>query len=145
LAGDRIPPPLTRITYYVIEYLLELAREKILFPQHLGSRLGESIIWIGPVGTSRVIRMNTQMNPLDQALLVVLPRAPQVYVRDQAAASTLKVIGKCTKMSIITVDADVNPTVGYIRQLDPFGVKWQRLNEDFVVFDLTVTSRTFGV
>jgi hypothetical protein len=144
LAGDRIPPPLAGVTHYVIEYLLELVHEKILCPQHLGTRLGESIIWIGPVGTSRVIRMDTQGNSLDQALLVVLPRAPQMYVRDQGVASTLKVIGKCTEVSVITIDADVNTAVGYIRQLDPFGVKWQRPNEDFVVFDLTVTSRTFG-
>jgi hypothetical protein len=66
--------------------------------------------------------MDTQVNPLDQTLLVALPGAPQMYVRNQVFASTLKVIGNCTDVAVTAIDADVNPLVGYIRQLDPLGV-----------------------
>jgi hypothetical protein len=103
----------------VIESLPELASEEILCPQHLRSRLGESIVRIGP---GRVIGIDTQGNLLDVALHVVLPRAPQMYVRDKAAASTLKVIGKCTNTSVTAVDANVDAVIGYIRQLEPLGV-----------------------
>jgi hypothetical protein len=106
----------------VIERLAELAGEEILCPQHVGSRLGEFIFRVGPDRTGRVIGMNAQVNPLDQALLVALPRTPQMHIRDQAVASTLKVIGKCTDVAITVIDANVNPLVGYIRQLDPLGV-----------------------
>jgi hypothetical protein len=120
--GERIPPPLAGVTHSVIESLLELACEEILCPQHVGSRLGEFILWVGPGRTSRVIGMDTQVNLLDHALHIVFPGAPQMYVRDQVAASTLKVIGKCTDTSVTAVDANVNPVVGYIRQLGPLGV-----------------------
>ena len=106
----------------MIEHLAELTGEELLCPQHLRIRLGEFIFRVGPDRTGWVIGMDAQANPLDQALLVALPRAPQMYVRNQGFASTLKVIGKCTDVAVTAIDANVNPLVGYIRQLDPLGV-----------------------
>jgi hypothetical protein len=63
------------------------------------------------------------MNLLNLALFVVLPGAPQMYVRDQAVASTLKVISNCTDISVTAVNTDIDTVFGQVRQLEPFGVK----------------------
>jgi len=142
--SNRIPPPFTGITHYVIECLLVIFGTESQKPQAFSTRLGKLIIRLLSPGARRLVRKDVDANFRNLALFVVLPGAPKTYVRDQIMAYTFEVISKYTVISVTVVNTDIDTVWGQVRPLGPFNVLGYFLDKYLVILNLAVEGRTFG-
>ena len=142
--SNRIPPPFTGITHYVIECLLVISGTENPKPQGFSIRLGKLIIRLLSTGARRIVRIDAELNFRNLALFVILPGAPQTYVRNQVIAYTFEVISKVTVISVTVVNTDIDTVWGQVRPLGPFNVLGYFLDKYLMVLNLAVEGRTFG-
>ena len=81
----------------------------------------------------------------DFALDVIFPRAPNADFCNEIIIRALEVVGNSSKYPVTVVNTNINTFSGQVRPLNPFNVPWHFLDIYFIVLDLAIERRPFGV